>query len=228
MKFILESYLEYLEVTIISLILASLAIISIAGLSYGNRGILPAVLAIVILASVFLIALSRRKTAAKHPELRGRPFREIKLFLLTIEEKAVKLPRALNLASVKLIQRFLGRIIVIAIAGFIIVPLWLSFSISADIAALKKDQARVVLDIENSATLFNRSVIIRLIQASPENNEHPAKVTAVIMSEGYPEMRIEDVGIGYETIYNGVHPYRIQVLEVNDSEAKFFVGRLPD
>ena len=225
MRSIVGLYLAYLELIIISMIVVTLIFISVSGLTFGGDGLLPATLAIITLSLIGFIVISRRNALAEHPELKRRPFGEFRLFLFILEKKFLKVADSLNLVSRKKAVRYSGWIAGAMLAVLLISAIWWSFSISADIS-LRRNQARVTVRPPEPATIFNRAVIIEVLETSAEANGHPARVTAIIKSEGYPEMKVEGEGIGYTTTYAG--RFLIRILDANDSTAKFFVERLED
>jgi len=224
MKSIAKLYLAYLEMTVISMVLASLVLISVSGFAYGGRGLIPAALAVVMLGVIAYVEIGRHRVLSAHPEFKRKPFGEIRLFLFKLQKRVLKITDTLNLRSRKqVIQQYLSKMAAIIIVALTIWILWSSFSISADIATLKRNQAIVEAGPGVPGTVFNRAVVIEVIQISAEN---PPKVTAVIKSEGYPEIRIENEGVGFTTTYNGRNRFLIRIIEVNNSSAKFFVERM--
>jgi hypothetical protein len=75
------------------------------------------------------------------------------------------------------------------------------------------------------ATFFNRAVVIEVLQVSDGSGSSP-KVTAIIRSEGHPDVKIESAGIGYEIVYNGPSQFRLRIIGVDNLTVQFFVERL--
>jgi len=230
MKTMIKLYLSYVELTVIGIVLVTLAFISISGLVYGDVARTPGLLAFGMIVLIAYIAIDRRKALEMSPELRENYFKESRLFLFILEKKLLRITNKPNLTPRKgLFRGHLGLIAGSMIVLATVIIFWSSFSISANIiSTIKQNQAVVVVDPNNHATIFNNALVIDLIQISNNANEHWSSVTARIKSEGHEEMVIENAGIGYETVYMGDNQFLIRILDVdvNLSRAKFFVERL--
>lgn len=224
MKSIAKLYVDYLERSVIGMVLASLILILISGFTYGERGRVQAILSLVTLGLIGAVAFDRRSVGRDHPEFKSKSFREFRLFWFMLKRKGLIISDAFRLNSRKqAVSRAVSGGITIIIVILAMWTLWSSFSISADIA-LKKNQAIAGARPGIQATFFDKAVVIDVQQISAGSGS--PKVTAVISSDGYPDVRIEGEGVGYETIYNGPSPFRIRVLEIHGSTVKFFVERL--
>lgn len=217
MKSIATLYLDYLEKALVSMVLASLVLISVSGFVYGAKGGIPAALAVVTLALIACIEFGRRRVLKEHPEFKKEPFRETKLFLFMLQKKILKITNSIHMGS---LQRNLSRITAIMIVSLIMLTLWSSLSISANIT-LKKNQAIVEAGPGVPATIFSKALVIQVIEISA-----PDRVTAIIHFEGYPDVKIENEVVGYQTTYvAGSHRFIVRIIEINNSSAKFFVER---
>lgn len=234
MKSIAELYLAYLEMALINIVLASLVFIAVSGWVYGGRGRTPAALATVTLALIILVTIDRRRLSSAYPEPTKKPFRALRLFWQKLHKKVLSLTGLLNSEPRKqALANNLSMLLAIIIAALAIGSLYFSFSISADISSVKKqakaynevpltrNQARVLVDVGEPATIFNNTLVIEVVQVTSGLSP---KVTAVIRSDGGEEVRIEGQGIGYETTYG--NRFLIRIIDVKDSAAKFFVERL--
>lgn len=235
MRSIAKLYLAYLEMAVIGMVLVSLALISLAGFIYGGKGLPPAALAVVTLGFIVYVATGRRRTLDEHPELRRKLFGETRLFFFGLNGIVLKMTDSqasgpfldsFHWSSRKqAIQQSLSRIAAIMIVALTIWTLWSSFSISADIATqknLEKNQAIVAAGLGVPATVFNRAIVIELIQISAETLP---KVTAVIHSDGYPDAKIENEGVGYE-MHVARNQFIIRIQRIDNSSAEFFVERI--
>ncbi|SRR6266404_208264 len=225
MKSIAELYLAYLERALISMVLASLAFISISGIVYGRSARIPAALAVVTLGLIFYVELGRRGVLKVHPEFERNGLREIRLFSYLVERKAVQISNALHFTS-RGVQQNLSRIAGTLIVVLIVSTLWSSFHISADIT-LRKNQVIVEAGPRVPASIFNSALVIEVLQISAEGGVH--RVTALIHSAGYPDLKIEGERVDYQTTYAaGDRRFIVRITEIGDFSAKFFVERLTD
>jgi hypothetical protein len=213
-------YLDYLERTVVGLVLISLLVIVVLGSTSGGKGVLPATLAAVTLGLIAYVEVGRRRVIREHPEFKRKLFKEIRLFWFLLQQKVSRQVGSLpahtrKQATQQAASRVLALLIVVLATGTI----WSSFSISADIA-LQMNQAIAGARPGINATFFNRALVIVVEQVDN------GTVTATVSSEGYPDVRIESQGVDYETIYNGPSTFRIRVLEINNPRVKFFVERL--
>lgn len=226
MKSIAKLYLAYVETAVISILLATLVLISVSGFIYGGKGWLPGALAVLILCCILYVSLDRHSALKESPELRGRLFAETRLFLLILQRKMLRMTRSFFRSSRRqAMQQVLSRIGPIIIVALTMWTLWSSFSISADIQKVKKNQAIVAAGPGIPATVFNRAIVIEIIQISMGT---PPRVTAVIHADGYPDAKIENAPVGYETIYVGPDRFSIRVQKINNLSAEFFVERIVD
>lgn len=238
MSSIAKLYLNYLEKTLIVMILASLLFISISGYAYGRKGWVPATLSVIMLVFSLFVAAGRRRALDTHPEVKGKPFEEIRLFFLVVQEKVTKRIDFSSLDSQKqAAQRATSMGLLLVVGLVAIVTIWSSFSTSVQIAAAKRDSQQEGGLSQNQAlanarpggrpaTFFNKEVTIEVIEVSEVGGA--PKVTAVIRSEGHQEQRITGEGVGYATYYNGPVTFRVQIHEVQGSLVQFLVERLPD
>jgi len=233
MKSFAELYLAYLELAIISMVLASLTCISVSAWAYGGVYRLLAGSAFASLVLIILVAIGRQRTANAHPEFKRKAFGEIRLFTFMLQQKIAKVTVYFNSRSTRqVIQQNLSRIMAIAVVMLIIAILGSSLVLSADISSKRKqtlleNQTRVLVKTGNPATIFNEEITIELIKVSESDSGYPAKVTAIIKSEGLPEMRIDEI-VGSEIIYNAQHEFHIQILEASNLGVWFFVQRVID
>ena len=211
MKTLASLYLDYLERVVIGMVLMSLIFILVSGFAYGDKGRLHAFLSILPLGLIVFVEFGRRRVAH---DFKGKPFSEIRLFWFLLKEKVAKLS-----PKKEMLQQTVSGGLVIVVVVLAMGVIWSSFSISANIA-LQKNQAIAAAMPGIPTTFFNKELVIDVQQI--DNGPSP-RVTAVIESPGLPSARIEDVGIGYTTTYNG---FRIQVRNIDDLTADFFVERL--
>lgn len=87
------------------------------------------------------------------------------------------------------------------------------------------NQARVTVGLNDPGSIFNQALKIQLINASGGTPDRSPKVTAIILSDGYPELKIEDASMGDEFYYTSSKRFLIRVLEIKDARAKFYVRR---
>jgi len=233
MKSFAKLYLSYLETVLIGIILVILTLIVVSGFIYGRNGLLPAALAVVTLGAVAYVSLGRSRALRAHPELRTKVFKESRLFYFALNGQILKItsshpsgPLLDSLSRKQAIPQILSRITSITVAALAIWVIWSSFSISANMAqqeSLEKGQAVVSAGLGIPATVFNKSVVIELIEISSETT---FRVTAVVRSQGYPEMKIEGAGVGYETTYVTRSRFNIRIQKIDSTSAEFFVERI--
>jgi hypothetical protein len=210
MKAIAMLYLNYLELIIIGMVVATLGITLVAGIYAGTAdggqalfpSLIPVVLSATALIAITSIAIRRHKVLDEHPELKTKLFKEFRVLNFAFKNK-----RAL-----------------------VIVPILILVTLGATAYTdgLLKNQVIAEAGVNVDATFFNKSLIIDLIEISPENNGTPAKVTAVLRSPGYPDVRIENQEVGYKTTYTGRDRFIVRIVDIKNSSAKFFVERRND
>lgn len=226
MKGIATLYIDYLERALISMVLATLVLTVVSGFAYGGRGRIPATLAVVTLGLIVCVAIGRRPVVREHPEFKTKLFGEIRLFWFMLQRRILRLTSSSNLNSRKQgIQQAVSRGIAIMVVVLGMWTLWSSFSISADIAHLKRNEAIAGARPGIPATFFDKVVAIEVLQVLDGAGPSP-KVTGIIRSEGYPELKFESEGVGYTTNYVGPEPFRIRIIGVRNSTVQFFVERL--
>jgi len=200
MKAIVKLYLNYLELILIGMLVAALAITLVAGLLAGGIALLPALLANTTIIAIGLITLGRRKALGEHPEIKTKPFKEFRLFMLVRKSK------------------------IILVAVLVLVTLGTTYSTNR----LLMNQAIASSGMGVSATFFNNALIINVLEISPGDKGNPYQVTAVLYSNGYPVANIENQSVGYETTYIGRDRFIVRIVEVTNIYAKFFVERIAD
>lgn len=73
------------------------------------------------------------------------------------------------------------------------------------------------------ATFFNSALVIDVLQIADGGSP---RVTAALKADGYPELRIEGEGPGYETFYEaGPIRFLVRILEIDSTTVRFFVER---
>lgn len=224
MRPITKIYLGYLERSVIGMSLSLLVLISASGFAYGDGGRVPAILAAVMLVLIFSVEFGRRRVLLEYPEIKKKPFGEIRLFWFLVQKRTLNLAESITLNTGKqIICLVVSRIMVIVIIAIAISTLWMSFSISANMT-LKRRQAIAGAKPGIPATFFNRAIVIEVLQIT-DDGISSSELTAVIRSEGYPDLRVENVKAGYVTVYNGPNLFSIKVITIQGSVVQFFVEK---
>ena len=77
--------------------------------------------------------------------------------------------------------------------------------------------------INNTGIIFDNGLLISLTQARCEGTQ--CKVSGTVRSPNYPELKIQDQGVGFNTDYSGKGNYNIQIISADEFKAEFFVSR---
>src|SRR5205085_9711725 len=182
MKSIAKLYIAYLELIVIGMVLSSLAVISISGFAYRRNGVVPAGLSVITLLLIIAVSVRLPRVAGSHPEFKRKPFGKIRLFLFLLKEKVLKIIGPLGRKSQGTgLQQIIGGVTALLVLALTVGILWSAFSISADIA-VRKNQVIAEAMPGIPATLFSKSLEIDVVGTSE------TEVSAIIKSEGYPEM----------------------------------------
>lgn len=222
---IIKLYLDYLERTVIGMVLSLLALISIFGFLLGGNGRTPATLAAITLGFVLIVEIGRGRVRREHPEFRQGPLGEIRLFWLLVLRRTSNVANLLSrIWRGQISPEAVSRGIAIVFLAIAIWVLWSSFSISANMI-LKRNQAIAGATPRIPATFFDKAITLQVLQIS-DGDSPLSKVTFLISSEGYPDVRVESARVGYVTPYNGLNLFHIEVREVQGSTVRFFVERL--
>lgn len=229
MKSIIRLYFDYFEKMIIGLLFSSLVLISLCGFIYGRSALKPAIIATVVLFITAYVESGRSRILQESPELNKKPFKEVKLFSALLESNLVRITARFSLVSNKpKLQSSITKAVPILIVTLALYALYSSVLISANIANSKRlyrNQASVEASVGVPATLFNRLLVIGILQISAGDTP---TVTAIIHSEGFQDLAISNQSAGYETTYTGRGRFRIRIDKFTPPSVWFFVERLPD
>jgi len=111
--------------------------------------------------------------------------------------------------------------------GFAIVCLLflVTFAIAFQRTYDPPDKFKLTVHVGQTGHAFNEDIYLKLTQITPGDGPHDDKVSATVMSPGYPPKGVENEGVGSIIPYIGKDEYSIQIISIGETTATFLVSK---